>query len=75
MASVSGMGAELTKMANQVQSSDRALSDQASGANWSGTAADSFREHAQTRSNDFRNCVNLLDAAASAVEALAAEVG
>lgn len=75
MASVSGLAAELTKMADQVQDADRTLSDQASNANWSGAAADQFQEHAQTRSKDFRNCVSLLDDAASALQALAAKVG
>ncbi|MBO0803929.1 MAG: WXG100 family type VII secretion target [Nocardiopsaceae bacterium] len=75
MASVSGLAAEVTKMANQVQASGKQLSDAASGANWSGKAADQFRESADARARDFKNCVSLLDEAASALKALAAKVG
>lgn len=75
MASVSGLASQVTKMADQVRSSGQAVSDEASAANWSGAAADRFREHARTRDQDFRNCVRLLDEAASAMRALAARVG
>lgn len=75
MASVSGLAAEVTRMADQVKACDQTLSDGAAGANWSGTAADQFRAHAQTRSADFRKCVTMLDDAASALRALAARVG
>lgn len=75
MASVSGLAAEVTRMANQVQAADQKLGDEASGANWSGSAAEQFRAHAESRAKDFRNCVTLLDEAASALRALAARVG
>jgi uncharacterized protein YukE len=74
MASVSGLAAEVTKMADQVRAAGQNLSDGASSANWSGAAAEQFREHAEARTQDFRNCVSLLDAA-SALRALAARVG
>lgn len=75
MASVSGLAAEVTRMADQVQASGQALSDGASGADWSGTAAEQFRAHAEARTQDFRDCVRLLDEAASALRTLAARVG
>lgn len=75
MASVSGLAAEVTKMADSVKASDQALSDGATGANWTGSAAEQFRAHAENRSQDFRKCVSLLDQAASALKALAAVVG
>ncbi|MBO0819518.1 MAG: WXG100 family type VII secretion target [Nocardiopsaceae bacterium] len=71
---MSGLAAEVTKMADQVKSSGQAVSDGTATANWKGTAAEQFRAHAQTRSKDFRNCVSLLDEAASALRALAARV-
>jgi uncharacterized protein YukE len=75
MASVSGLAAEVTKMADQVKSSGQAVSDETANANWKGSAAEQFRSHAQSRAKDFRNCVSLLDEAASALQALAARVG
>lgn len=75
MASVSGLAAQVTKMADQVKASGQAVSDGASTANWSGAAAERFRAHAHTRDTDFRNCVSLLDEAASALRTLAARVG
>lgn len=75
MASVSGLATELTKMADRVRDADRALGDGAASAKWNGKAAEQFREHAQSRSKDFRNCVDLLDDAVKAVRALAARVG
>lgn len=75
MASVSGLAAEVTKMADQVKSSGQAMSDETTNANWKGTAADQFRAHAENRTRDVRNCVSLLDEAASALQALAARVG
>lgn len=75
MTSASGLASQVTKMADQVRSSGRAVSDDASAAHWNGAAADRFREHARTRDQDFRNCVRLLDEAAGALRALAARVG
>lgn len=75
MASVSGLATQVTMMADQVKSAGQAVSDGASTANWSGAAAERFRSHAHTRDQDFRNCVSLLDDAASALRALARRVG
>jgi uncharacterized protein YukE len=75
MASVSGLAAEVTTMADQVRTAGQHLSDGASNANWTGAAAEQFREHTDARTRDFRNCVSLLDDAASALRALAARVG
>lgn len=75
MASASGLAAEVTTMANSIKASDQTLSDAATGANWTGSAADQFRAHAESRSQDFRKAVSLLDDAASALRALAAVVG
>lgn len=72
---MSGLATELTKMAEQVRDADRALGDGTASAKWSGKAAGQFRDHAQARSKDFRNCVDLLDDAVKALQALAAKVG
>jgi uncharacterized protein YukE len=75
MASVSGLDQQVTKMADQIQSAGKALNDSAVSANWTGSAAEQFRDHAQSRSKDFQNCVSLLDTAAVKLAALAAKVG
>ncbi len=61
-------------MAEGIRSAGQKLSDAAANADWSGTAAEQFRAHAQARAGDFRVCVSLLDEAAKAVSALAAAV-
>lgn len=62
-------------MANQVKSSDQALRDEVAGIHWSGAASEQFRATAGTRSQDFRKCVEALDAAAEAISRLAGMVG
>lgn len=62
-------------MGDQLVRSSQTLTAGASDAKWTGSAAEQFRAHADTRARDIRNCVELLDAAARSVQALAAMVG
>lgn len=62
-------------MGDQLLQSKQTLVAGASDANWTGSAAEQFRAHADTRTKDINNCVRLLDQAAESVQALASAVG
>lgn len=62
-------------MGDQLLQSRRTLTAGASDANWTGSAAEQFRAHADTRGKDISNCVRLLDQAAKSVQALSSAVG
>lgn len=75
VSSISGLNTEISSMGDQLLQSRQTLTAGAADANWSGSAAEQFRAHAETRSSDIAKCVRLLDAAASSVQALASMVG
>lgn len=74
MSSIGGLNGEVKGMGDQLLQSKQTLAAGAEDANWTGAAAEQFRAHASTRTNDIHNCVTLLDKAAGSIQQLAALV-